>query len=207
MPQNDLLGHPSVQLFINHGGNYGQYEALYHGVPMLTMPLFLDQFHNAYRVEQHGYGLILHWNDLTSQTLNDKMDAILADSTFKKRIRETANMIRTMPMDARQTVAFWIGHVLRFGADHLRSASTDLLWYEYWMLDIILFMVSTVVLILISFTILMLWMIWPLMKKSVEPGPKTKKEWFKWCSIWKKLYFVINYGIYLYVCEGRWLLE
>ena len=85
-------------------------------------------------------------------------------------------MIRTMPMDARQTIVFWIGHVLRFGADHLKSASLNLQWYEYWMLDIVLFMVATVLLSVILFVILMVWMIWPLIKKSAEPGSKAKKE-------------------------------
>ena len=32
MPQNDILAHPKVKLFITHSGNNGQFEALYHGV-------------------------------------------------------------------------------------------------------------------------------------------------------------------------------
>ena len=50
IPQNDILGHPKVCLFITHGGNNGQFEALYHGVPMLVMPFYSDQFYNVKRI-------------------------------------------------------------------------------------------------------------------------------------------------------------
>ena len=33
IPQNDLLGHRNVKLFITHCGRNGQFEALYHGKP------------------------------------------------------------------------------------------------------------------------------------------------------------------------------
>ena len=36
LPQNDLLGHPGVQVFVTHCGNNGQFEALYHGVPFVS---------------------------------------------------------------------------------------------------------------------------------------------------------------------------
>jgi len=54
LPQNDILGHPNTRLFITHAGNGGQYEALYHGVPMLSFPLFAEQHTNAQRVYRKG---------------------------------------------------------------------------------------------------------------------------------------------------------
>ena len=47
MPQNDVLAHPNVILFITHGGCNSQFEAVYHAVPMLTMPIHLDQPYNV----------------------------------------------------------------------------------------------------------------------------------------------------------------
>ena len=48
-PQNDLLGHENVTGFLTHGGTNGQYEALYHGVPMVTLPMFGDQVNNYFK--------------------------------------------------------------------------------------------------------------------------------------------------------------
>ena len=40
MPQNDLLAHPQTRAFVFQGGIYSQYEAVYHGKPVIVMPFF-----------------------------------------------------------------------------------------------------------------------------------------------------------------------
>ena len=47
LPQNDILGHPKTRLFIGHAGMNGMLEAAYHGVPMICVPFFGDQFDNS----------------------------------------------------------------------------------------------------------------------------------------------------------------
>eukprot|EP00057_Strongylocentrotus_purpuratus_P012309 XP_011666783.1 PREDICTED: UDP-glucuronosyltransferase 1-2-like [Strongylocentrotus purpuratus] len=57
MPQNDLLGHPKARLLIYHGGLTGIFEAIYHAVPMVVMPIFAEQDSNAVKVEAKGMGI------------------------------------------------------------------------------------------------------------------------------------------------------
>ena len=52
-------GHPQTRLLIYHGGINGVYEALYHKVPMVLLPIFADQpaMGGSGHQERHGRGL------------------------------------------------------------------------------------------------------------------------------------------------------
>lgn len=60
-----LQGHPKTRLLIYHGGSHGVMEAIYHGVPMVIIPLFGDQFAHAARVQKKGMGLMLDKSNLS----------------------------------------------------------------------------------------------------------------------------------------------
>ncbi len=49
-PQNDVLGHPAVKAFLTHAGINSLYEAAYHGKPIVSVPLIVDQPANAAKV-------------------------------------------------------------------------------------------------------------------------------------------------------------
>ena len=50
-PQNDVLGHPSVAAFVTQGGTNSIQEAMYHGKPVIVIPLVADQPMNAAKVK------------------------------------------------------------------------------------------------------------------------------------------------------------
>ena len=139
LPQNDLLAHPKTKLFVTHSGNNGQYEAVYHGVPMLAFPLFAEQPHNAYRMVHHGYGLMSDLRTFTSEEVVEKMAEIINNPSYKEKVVKAGKILKSMPMDPRQTSVFWIEHVLEFGGDYLRSYGAKMPWYSYYMIDILLF--------------------------------------------------------------------
>jgi len=139
LPQNDILAHPNVKLFITHSGNNGQYEAVYHGVPMIGFSLHGDQLYNARRLDHKGYGLSMDLHDFTADQLLDNIHKILGDKSYKERVARASEIFRSQDQSPVERATFWIEHVCRFGGDHLRSAGNDLPMYAYLMLDILAF--------------------------------------------------------------------
>ena len=54
VPQNDVLGHPAVKVFVTQAGINSLYEAIYHAVPVVSVPLIADQPINAQMVSIGG---------------------------------------------------------------------------------------------------------------------------------------------------------
>lgn len=148
LPQNDLLAHPSVRLFITHCGNKGQFQAIYNAVPMLGFPLFGDHFHDAGRLVQMGYGMSMNLFDFTADELFDAIQKVMTDPSYMQRITNASEIFRSQSESPVQRAAFWIEHVCRFGANHLRSAGNDLPFYAYWMLDVLAVLAGVVALLI-----------------------------------------------------------
>ena len=80
MPQNDLLGHPNLKALVFHGGNNGMYEAIYHGVPMVVMPLIYDHPDVAARVVDRGMGVTIDYFSFSSGDLAKAINTVITNS-------------------------------------------------------------------------------------------------------------------------------
>lgn len=149
MPQSDLLGHPKTKLFVAHGGTNGVQEALYHGVPILGLPLIFDQRDNLLRIEARKAGKNIDFFTMDEQTFFDALLEVLNDPSYRMNMQRLSSLHRDVPMKPLDTALFWVEYVMRHkGAAHLITESYKLPWYSYHSVDVILFLLGVVLTIL-----------------------------------------------------------
>ena len=71
LPQQDLLGHPNLKLFVTHGGLSSLVQAIYHGVAVVGIPF-----------SKHGYARIIEWDSLTAEDLVKNIKEAVTDDTM-----------------------------------------------------------------------------------------------------------------------------
>ncbi|XP_048381756.1 UDP-glucuronosyltransferase 2A2-like isoform X3 [Stegostoma tigrinum] len=149
LPQNDLLGHPKTRVFITHGGTNGIYEAIYHGVPMIGIPLFADQPDNMAHMKAKGAAVVLSFVTLNKHDLVNAINTVINDTSYKENVLKLSQIQRDQPMSPLERAVFWIEFVMRHGgAQHLRPEAHSLSWYQYHCLDVIAFLFICLVIIL-----------------------------------------------------------
>ena len=77
LPQNDLLGRKDIKAFVSHVGFNSVYESAYHGVPVVAVPLFADQFSNAKKVEQFGLGIVVDYKSVYADQLFETIEQVI----------------------------------------------------------------------------------------------------------------------------------
>lgn len=137
MPQNDILAHPNVKLFITHGGLLGMTEALYHGKPMVGIPIFGDQPMNIEKAVRSGFAVFLDYDDINEDTVDRAINEVLNNPSYAKNVKQVSDRFRDKPMTPKETAVFWTEYVIRHrGAPHLRSTALDLSLFQYQLLDV-----------------------------------------------------------------------
>ncbi|XP_030048127.1 2-hydroxyacylsphingosine 1-beta-galactosyltransferase-like [Microcaecilia unicolor] len=143
LPQNDLLGHPHIKAFLSHGGLNSIFEAMYHGVPVVGMPLFGDHYDTMTRVQAKGMGIILHWKTITDDDIYEALVKVINDPSYRRQAQRLSEIHKDQPEHPVGRTVYWINYILRHGgAPHLRSAIYGIPFYQYFLLD-----VATVVLL------------------------------------------------------------
>ncbi|XP_072014710.1 UDP-glucuronosyltransferase 2B33-like isoform X2 [Amphiura filiformis] len=137
IPQNDLLAHPQIKVFVYHCGLNGIWEAVYHGVPMVAIPLFGDQFDNAQRLVSRGMGVKVDIATLTSDELAEAIRTVINNPSYKDNATRISSIFRDRSRTPAEEAADWLEYVIRHGgAKHLRSAALDLNIFQYFLLDV-----------------------------------------------------------------------
>ncbi|XP_041457002.1 UDP-glucuronosyltransferase 2C1-like [Lytechinus variegatus] len=144
LPLNDLLGHSKTRLLVYHGGSSGIFEAVYHGVPLVVMPLGGDQSDIAVRVVSKGIGVQLDKDTLTAENIYERVTEVLSQPEYSESSKRISAILRDRPMTAADTSAYWIEHMIKHGVDYLRPSSLDLPFYQLYLIDVFLFLFALI---------------------------------------------------------------
>lgn len=127
LPQSDILAHPQVKVFISHCGLLGTYETTYFGVPIVGIPVYIDQHKNAATLVRNGGGLSLKLADLTAESIEKTLREVLENSTFRLNMQNMSKLLRDQPEKPLNRAIWWIEWVLRHPHEyHSQSPTLDL---------------------------------------------------------------------------------
>jgi MGT family glycosyltransferase len=99
VPQPSVL--PQVDLVITHAGNNTTTECFHFGKPMIALPLFWDQYDNAQRIDETGFGVRLATYEFGDDELRAAVDRLLADADLRGRMAAIAERLQANPGTVR----------------------------------------------------------------------------------------------------------
>jgi MGT family glycosyltransferase len=99
LPQPALL--PLVDVVVTHAGNNTTTECFHFGKPMVALPLFWDQYDNAQRVAETGFGVRLQTYEFEDDELTNAIDTLLGRPDVSSRMAALARSFQASPGTAR----------------------------------------------------------------------------------------------------------
>jgi UDP:flavonoid glycosyltransferase YjiC (YdhE family) len=67
---------------------------MHFGKPMILLPLFWDQYDNAQRVDEQGFGVRLPTYTFTDGQMHGAIERLLGDAGLKARLADASTRIR-----------------------------------------------------------------------------------------------------------------
>ncbi|EFO99638.1 CRE-UGT-52 protein [Caenorhabditis remanei] len=147
LPQTDLLNDPRTRAFISHTGLNSYLESSYAGVPILAIPLFADQPHNAKSGESIGTTYVLDKTQLTTHNIVKGLKAVLYDTSYLHNAKRISKMLKDRPNPPKSIFVEWVEFAARNPLLHrnLNLPGQKMTVIEYYCIDLILFCVGFVV--------------------------------------------------------------
>ncbi|XP_019619695.1 PREDICTED: UDP-glucuronosyltransferase 2C1-like [Branchiostoma belcheri] len=151
VPQSDLLAHPKTRAFVSHCGFNGVAEAMYHGVPVVGMPLMSDAHDNIARIVARGMAVSLDIHTVTSEEVYQTITTVISDPRYKEKADKVSSHLRDQPQSPMERAVWWIEHVIKHGGlPHLKSRAAELPFYQYYLLDVIALILAVISAVLMS---------------------------------------------------------
>ncbi|XP_055852083.1 UDP-glycosyltransferase UGT5-like [Episyrphus balteatus] len=172
-PQQEVLAHPNVKIFITHGGLLSTFETIYVGKPIIGIPMFADQFMNTARSAAEGYGIALDYTKLNKKVFTEAINEMLNNPKYTKKAKEVSQLYRDKPLQPMELATYWVEFIAKHkGAPHLHNAGQDLSFIQYHNVDALSILIGGILLIVL----LVIFVLYKLIKTLIGRKDSKVKE-------------------------------
>nr|QPA18400.1 UDP-gluconosyltransferase [Trialeurodes vaporariorum] len=149
-PQGDVLAHPKCRLFITHGGYLSLIDTVDAGVPVIVIPFFADQPKNAHIAETKGFGIHLHFDDLTADLIVETIDKVVTNKSYSVQAKKMSSLFRDRIVSPVEKAVHLVEYTIRHKGNPLsQTGAKDLWWYQYFLLDVAAIIIAVILFVFI----------------------------------------------------------
>jgi UDP:flavonoid glycosyltransferase YjiC (YdhE family) len=135
LKQNDILGHPSVKVFMSHSGLLSTHEATYHGIPVVGIPFFADQHRNLFRSMRAGVAVEIDVRTTSVEKIKSAILEVLNNPKYKENALNRSKLFKDRPHKPLDTAVWWCEYLLRNpDSSHLKlpEFNVGILGSSFW---------------------------------------------------------------------------
>ncbi|KAG6428805.1 hypothetical protein SASPL_106842 [Salvia splendens] len=131
-PQAQILGHESVVGFVSHCGCSSMMESMKFGVPIIAMPMHLDQPLNDRLVEQIGVGVEVVRGMLEREAVAAVIRSVVADEGVR---RSAVSMSEKLQVKVDQEIEEVVQVLVKLCESNKKNKTNDLLIFGYFFIS------------------------------------------------------------------------
>jgi len=138
LPQQDVLAHPKLKVFVTHAGQSSFQETLCHQKPVVAIPVTGDQPINAKEAERLGIGISHPYLEMNEKKLFEDLDKVLHDPKYLENAQKMGSIMNDQINRPLDRAIWWIEHIMKNPTVYQRKSPVhNLYWFQYFLLDVI----------------------------------------------------------------------
>merc|ERR1712136_373956 len=148
LPQNDLLAHPNLKVFVTHGGLLSLQEAIFHKAILVGIPLGMDQGANVARAEKNGFAISLDFKELTKEKLTSAIRTALTDEKMIESMDRIHHVFTSGDSPMKRAIRTIERVMTDPGLIEMKPISMiDIPFHQYFGIDLIVLVIFIVIII------------------------------------------------------------